>query len=411
MPSMIDRDARPTVDAALAMVSAHAPLLPSEQIALADASGRVLAEAPLATLAAPRFDTSAMDGFALNSADTIAASAAAPTSLTLLDRYVAAGTVAETLPRGCACRIATGAPVPEGADAVLTNERARTGIGRRGLLIVDEPIGRGRNIRTAGEDVAIGAPMFRHGVAISPAAVGLLAAAGVPEVIARRMPRVRLISTGSELIAGRNCLDRPGRVPDSNGPMLAAALRELGISKCTSIHAADDCDELRAALAGDDADLIISTGGVSVGERDLIPTILAELGATIHFNGVAMRPGKPILFATLSDNRSFFGLPGNPVAALVGFRFFVTACVRAMLGLGAETGIALSDPIPRRADTTLFLRGKHRYDAAGVTHVDLAVDQRSHILSSAAAADCWVRADADLSLPGRFFPQRPSLDA
>lgn len=408
---MIERSERPTVDAALIMVRERAPLLPSERMALAEASGRVLAEAPCAMFAVPRFDTSAMDGFALNSADTIIASAAEPVSLTLLDSYVAAGIAAEMLPRGSACRIATGAPIPAGADAVLANERAPVGLGQRGMLTLCEPVASGRNVRVTGEDAAIGASLFLPGMAVTPAAVGLMAAAGIHEVTTRRMPRVRLISTGSELIVDPNGPDQPGHIPDSNGPMLAAALRELGITACTAVHATDDRAELRAALAGDDADLIISTGGVSVGARDLIPTTLAELGATIHFNGVTMRPGKPILFATLPDGRPFFGLPGNPVAALVGFRFFVTACVRAMLGLGAETGIALSDPIPRRAGTTLFLRGRLRHDAAGVIHVDLTADQRSHILSSAAAADCWVRADADVSLSGRVFPQRPSLGA
>ena len=406
---MIDRNARPTVDAALAVVRAHAPLLPGERIALADAGGRVLAEAPRAILAVPRFDTSAMDGFALNSVDTLTASTEAPASLTLLDRYVAAGTKAEKLPRRSACRIATGAPIPDGADAVLPNERARAGLGQQGLLTLFEPVAPGHNIRSTGEDVAVGASLLAPGAMVTPAAVGLMAAAGIHEVITRRMPRVRLISTGNELIAGQNRSDQPSHIPDSNGPMLAAALRELGITACTAVHASDDRVELRAAFADDAADLVISTGGVSVGERDLIPAVLGELGATIHFNGVAMRPGKPILFATLPDNRPFFGLPGNPVAALAGFRFFVTACVRAMLGVGAETGIALSDPIPRRADTTLFLRGKLRHDAAGVVHVDLMADQRSHILSSTAASDCWVRADADARTPARIFPQHSSL--
>lgn len=403
---MIERGERPDVATALAIIRANAIPIASERVR-ADAAGlRVVAANVVATVPVPRFRCSAMDGFAIDSATSAGSTPETVTSFAILPGLVAAGAAAPPLPSGSACAIATGAPVPAGADAVVIREHAF--ISREGRLHVGESVASGLNVRAQGEDVDVGETLLNRGDIVTPAMVGLFVSAGVDQVDVCRVPLVRVLSTGSEL--GTTDVEDPATIPDSNGPMLAAALREFGMGVEVTSSLPDDRLALAAAFRDADADVLISTGGVSVGERDLVPAALAELGATIHFNGVAMRPGKPVLFATLSDGRPFFGLPGNPVAALVGFRFFVTALLRSALGTGPEKGIAISQPVARRPGTTLFLRGRIRYSHAGLVGVELAGDQRSHILSSTAAADCWVAAGPDPSKPALLFPQRPSLD-
>lgn len=403
---MTERRPRPDVDTALEIIREHSRLLPAETIPIADAGGRVVAAAPVAVLAVPRFRASAMDGFAIASAATAGASVERPVELAVEPAHRSAGDRADPLVHGAVARIATGAPVPPGADAVIPRERADA---RSGVLRLSQPVAPNWNVRAAGEDVATGAPLLAPGEVISPAALGLLAAAGAMCVAVRRSPRIRVIVTGSELAADEAALEHPARIPDSNGPMLTACLRELGLAAVRGEPVADDLEQISRAIGDQDVDLVLCSGGVSVGERDLVAAALRELGATIHFNGVAMRPGKPILFATLPDGRPFLGLPGNPVAALVGFRFFATALLRAMHGASPEMGMPLVAEIPRRPGTTLFLRGRAMHDAAGILGVVLAADQRSHVLSSAVSSDGWVRADADATRRPTLFGDRPRL--
>ncbi|MGF7204649.1 molybdopterin biosynthesis enzyme [Sphingobium olei] len=227
-----------------------------------------------------------MDGFALASDFTLRASADDPVHMLVVERYGAAGVSPESLRAGEAARIATGAPVPDGADSVLIEEKAvstMVGGGRR--LSLTTPVPAGSNIRLPGEDVPAGAPLVARGKLLSPAGIGLMVAAGVPEVEVRRWPRVRLVSTGSELAADAASLDHhPARIPDSNGPMLMAALREIGLPYHSSHHAADEANQLEKGLIDQDADILISTGGVSAGDFDLIPGTLEKLGATIHLH-------------------------------------------------------------------------------------------------------------------------------
>lgn len=402
--------AKPDVDTAFRILRDHAPELPAEMVPAFAASGRVVATPPLAQLPVPRFRASAMDGFALAGDFTSAASADDPVHMLVVERYGAAGVSPGSLRAGEAARIATGAPVPDGADAVLIKERAvstMVGGGRR--LSLTTPVPAGSNIRLPGEDVPAGAPLMARGRLISPAGIGLMVAAGVPEVEVRRWPRVRLVSTGSELAADAASLDHPARIPDSNGPMLMAALREIGLPYHSCHHAADQADKLEESMVDQDADIFISTGGVSAGDFDLIPGTLEKLGATIHFNGVSMRPGKPILFATLPDDRPFLGLPGNPVAAAVAFRFFFGALLREMLRVPIEAGIPIKTRIPRRPGTTLFLRGRAHHDDYGALGIELEGDQRSHILSSVVAADSWIRVDGDETRAPLLFSQLLSL--
>ncbi|WP_294393349.1 gephyrin-like molybdotransferase Glp [uncultured Sphingomonas sp.] len=404
---MADRPPRPSVSQALAVIRSNLAPLGVETIGVADALGRILAQPAHAAMHVPRFDASAMDGYALRSVDVEGASPDTPVSL-MLDPLIAAGRLAGTLQPGHAAAIATGAPIPDGADCVLLREAAML-TGDR--VAVAQPIAMAANVRRRGEDARSGQQVLPVGARIGAEAVGALIAFGVDNVVVRRRPRLAILSTGSELRADAGHL-HPAAIIDSNGSMIRAAAAELGLT-CDRIGAvADEPTLIEAAIAqgmSSGADLILSTGGVSAGQFDLVRQALEQRGGRVLFHGVRMRPGKPLLFALLPDGRPYFGLPGNPVAALVAFRFFVTAAVRALMALGEEQGEAVPMTEPGRDGTTIFLRCRQDRDGAGLVRLDTALDQRSHVLSSVLAADAWLRIDRDDAPGATLFPKRPDL--
>lgn len=382
---------RPGVDEALAIIASSACPLGIEEIDTGVAAGRVTAGPIHAARDFPGFDAAAMDGFA------VGYDPGATLQHIRVVGSVAAGQWAPPLAAGTATRISTGAPVPAGATAILIQEAA-TLVESDGAeyLRLCEPVEIGRNIRCRGEDVRQGAAVLSIGVRLTPDAIGALISYGVRRVPVRRVPTLALISTGSELaVAGDHDL-ASGHIFDSNGPMIAAAIREAGLAVDFLGSAADRGDDLRAlidrAMSGP-ATLILSTGGVSRGEHDHVRRVLEDLGATILFHGVRMRPGKPMLVARLPDGRLYFGLPGNPVAALVAFRFFVLHAVRMHLGLPAEAGDPVATSPGGRPDSTLFLRGRKIMGQDGSVAIDTSLDQRSHILRSVVQADTWLRID------------------
>jgi len=382
---MADRMKRPSVEEAFAAIWDRVAPLGTETIATGEAFGRVTATPLQARRDVPGFPMSAMDGFALASAATQAATHAAPAAFRLV-APVYAGSWPAPLDAGTAAPIATGAPVPAGADAVLVREQAEIEDDR---LLLRRPLELHRNVRQTGEDMVAGREIISAGTMISPQAVGALAAFGVDWLEVRRQPRIGLISTGSELGGIGEAIGDAGLI-DSNGPMIAACAQALGLPSNFLGRAADQTAAIDLLLDGSDAcDLVLSTGGVSAGDLDLVRGRLEARGATIHFHGVRMRPGKPILFASLPDGRPYFGLPGNPVAALTGFRFFVVPALRRMLGLAPEPGERIRCNAAPRAGCTLILRGR-RIDSSTV---DCDLDQRSHVLSSTLLADCWVKLD------------------
>jgi len=381
---MADRMPRPSVDEALALIWARIAPLGSETTATGDAFGRVTATPLEARRDVPAFAMSAMDGFALASGDTAAASDGTPASLRLVAPVYAGGTPAP-LERGTTAPIATGAAVPAGADAVLVREQAELAEGR---LWVRRPVDPRRNVRQPGEDVVAGARILDAGTVLTPHAVGAIAAFGVDRLEVMRQPRIGLISTGSELSGIGEAVEATGLI-DSNAPMIAACAQALGLPIHFLGRAADQAAALDLLLAGSaGCDLVLSTGGVSAGDMDLVRGRLEAHGARILLHGVRMRPGKPMLFALLADGRPYFGLPGNPVAALTSFRFFVVHALRRMLGLAPEQGAAVTCNADPRPETTLLLRGRHTADPG---RVDCALDQRSHVLSSTLLADCWIK--------------------
>ncbi len=369
-----------SVDEARERILTHFSPLPAEDVPLPDALGRVLAEDAIAREALPRFANSAMDGYAVRSTDTPAATPEAPVRLRLAGEVPAGSVYAGVVGPGEAVRILTGAPLPDGADAVLQQELTRSGEGWVELL---EPAPPGNNVRAPGEDVTPGAVLVPRGNAIGPAEIALLAALGVHPVRATRRPRVAILSTGDEL-APLGTEPRQGQIRESNGPYLVAAVQRAGGIPAHLGIARDREDELRAKLAAArDADLVLTSGGVSVGDYDLVKQMLAEQG-NVEFWRVRMRPGKPLAFGFLGTT-PLLGLPGNPVSAAVTFELFGRPAIRRMLGAAQVerpvVDVVLAGESIERADRRQFVRARLTSEQGTLTAHPTGA-QGSHIISS-----------------------------
>lgn len=378
--------------AALACIENAAPRLPVEPVAIGAALGRIIGADVVAQADYPRFDCSAMDGFAVVAVDVANASPERPVRLDLVGES-RAGAVAALVPAPGACAISTGAPIVPPFDAVVAKERVSR---ERTAVLLTEPVGLGRNIRRRGEDARQGDVVATRGQLVTPEVIGALCCYGVPEIDAIRLPRVVVLTTGDELRRASGTSDH--FVHDSNGPMIAAMMQQAGLVPQLVMPAPDEASALVTSIKQAMAtapDLIISTGGISAGDHDQVPAALQTLGATVHFRGVAMRPGKPVLFATLPNGCLYFGLPGNPVAAAVGARFFVIAAIRAMLGLGRERGCTVAMEVPGGVDTVGTRILKARWHPGPPPVVTLAADQRSHTMRPLLDCNSWVVRSVD----------------
>ncbi|WP_404384850.1 molybdopterin molybdotransferase MoeA [Knoellia locipacati] len=319
--------------ALVALVSA----LPPVTVALSESLGRVLAADVVAAVDLPGFDNSAMDGYAVRSADVAGASAAAPVLLDV-DGDIAAGDTREhTLRPGATMRIMTGAPMPVGADAIVPVEEGDGGVERVALTLAAEA---GRHLRRRGEDVRAGDVVLRAGVRVTPGRLALVAASNVAavEVVAR--PRVHVLSTGDELVTVGHPLAH-GQIVDSNGSMLAALVRASGGDLVGVGHLDDDADAWASLLADvpGEPDLLLTTGGVSMGAYDTVKEVLSGTG-TVDFVKVAMRPGMPQGAGVVGPRRTpIITLPGNPVSSFVSFHVFVLPVLRALAGLDPEVAL------------------------------------------------------------------------
>jgi molybdopterin molybdotransferase len=358
-----------------------------EQLPLRSAMGRVLAEAVISPLNVPGQDNSAMDGYAVRGADL---PADGESCLQLIGTALAGGPSNQALEPGQCLRIMTGAVMPPGADSVIMQERVE----REGEQVRIGPGHRsGENVRRAGEDIPRGAAVLPAGRRLRPADLGLLASLGLAEVRVRRQLRVAFFSTGDELRSIGQPLG-PGDVYDSNRYTLHAMLSRLGVALLDLGVVPDRREALRRAFtdAAAIADVVITSGGVSVGEADYVKGILAELGE-IRFWKIAMKPGRPLAFGRLGE-AAFFGLPGNPVAVMVTFYQFVQPALRRLAGEPSAPPQRFRVPclssLKKRPGRTEFQRGILTPQADGSLAVSLTGKQGSGILSSMSRANCFI---------------------
>ncbi len=303
--------------------------LPAERLPVALALGRWLSAPVLALRAAPRFTCSAMDGYAARSGDVNGLA-----RLRVRRTVFAGESPGEEVGVGEAVRIYTGAPLPAGADTVVREEAARA---TEGWVELNGPVRAGENVRQAGEDVPAGGLALDAGVRIGARQLALLTAVGNAEVLVSRRPRVTLVATGDELVAGRTA--------NSNGTALAAALRALGAEvECAEVG--DDLDGLACVLerAVAERDALLTIGGVSVGARDHVAAAIGRLGGDVRVHGVPMKPGKPFLFAVVAG-KPVFGLPGSPSACLVAFEVFARPALMRLAGAARPFRRALRLPV------------------------------------------------------------------
>jgi molybdopterin molybdotransferase len=381
------------VDDALAIVTGAVRALPTETLALGDALGRVLAADVTASFPLPPFDQSAVDGYAARHADI----ASVPVTLPVKGVVAARGYDKRPfLDLGTLMRIFTGGVVPDGADTIVRQEATLPGGDER--ITVTETIARGTDLRRAGEEVAVGTVIAPAGIAVTPGVVGALALAGADKVTVAATPRVTAFVSGDEVVPLGQTLQL-GQVPDTNGPLMHALLQAWNVPPGAVEHVADTEAAVRASLerAFADSDLVLTSGGVSVGDYDFIPSVARELGAEVLLHKVAQKPGMP-LFVAQRDDCLLIGLPGNPGAVFVNMHVYVRAALDVMSGLDPRARwrrARLPEGVRRERDKTFWLRARAVHDDKGRVTLAQLGHQASHMLSNLTEANALVRIPPD----------------
>lgn len=387
-----------TVEEHLQSVLAGVEPLSPLDVTLVDARGCVLAEDVTAPWPLPAFDNAQTDGYAVKASDLLAASDGKPVTLRVIDDVPAGYRASVEVREGSAIRVQTGAPLPEGAEAIVPMDWTDGGTAE---VKVTRSIARGANVRRRGDDVPLGEVVCSRGTVLGPREIALLAAVGRGRVSVHPEPRVVIISIGSELVEPGMPLS-PGLIADSNGVTIAAAVQEAGAIAYRVGPLPDDATTLLATLEDQlvRADMIVTTGGVSAGAYDTVKDVLSRLG-TVEFTTVAMQPGMPQGHGTLGpDDTPIFTLPGNPVSAYVSFEVFVRPVIRRMLGHAQiyrpVVRAVLVDPLPSPAGRRQFARG-HLTVEEGRYVVRPAGGQGSHMLGSLAQANALVVVPEDIT--------------
>jgi len=371
---------------ALARIRGAFRPLAGEQVALTAALGRVLAEDVTARVTQPPAAVSAMDGYAVRAADV----AAVPAHLRVIASIPAGGSFAGTVAPGQAVRIFTGAPLPVGTDTIVIQEDTAT---EGDVVVVREGAPLGRYVRPAGLDFKAGDVLLRRGRLLTARDIGLAAAMNRPWLMVTRRPRVAILATGDEVVMPGEPLG-PNRIVSSNGLSLAAFVVACGGEAIDLGIAPDDRAALKAMAAGAvGCDLLITAGGASVGDHDLVQAVLGEAGMAIDFWKIAMRPGKPLMFGRIGPT-AVIGVPGNPVSALVCATMFIRPALDAMLGRPQESSPAptalLGRDLPENDNREDYLRASLSRDAAGRLVATPFPKQDSSMLATLAHADCLV---------------------
>ncbi len=381
-----------------------------EIVAPADALGKAPARPVVGILGSPAFNNAAMDGFAVCAEDTAGATKASPVELRIIgERNAGAVTRAVQPGSACALRVATGALTPPPLNAVIAQEKAMLVERQDSMrLRITKPVDSGRNLRHEGEEYPAGAEFDYTGMRLNSGHIALLSSAGVNDLSVRRPPLLGLFTTGDEVRPPGAAL-APGEIPNVNAAWLSAWCAERGLRVAVSRHVADDAGRLARELvhareAG--AQVLITSGSASTGRRDVLRAALESIKARIVFHGVAMRPGKPVLFALLSDGTPVFGLAGNPLATAAGMRFVAWPGIRRILGMDSEQGqvVGLADSVDLRKGFTHFLLAKRAGEDSLVSPVQ---PQRPAQAGALAAADCWLRLEGGRTEAGAHVNSYP----
>lgn len=380
-----------TEQEALARILAAISPLPSHRLPLMEARHRFAAKTLNAIIPLPGFDNSAMDGYAVRAADTLSHK-----SLDVVAEQPAGTSRHLSLQPHTAIRIFTGALMPVGADAVIMQEDVTVDAAKQSI-ICNEPVEHGENVRLAGCDLCVGQSIIQTGDLLTPARLGLLATQGLAEVETVRLPRIAIISTGDELVPPGQVL-QPGQLYNSNGIMLHALLKQIGIEQITLSHVPDDLAQTTDALrqVTSDHDVVILSGGVSVGDHDYVKPALLALGIKPDFWRVKIKPGKPLLFVPVPRDEGtscyLFGLPGNPVSAYVTYLLFVRPAILKLMGAEdphlflPQVRGELTMPQQNKGDRPHYIRGY--YHDGTFTPQGL---QQSHAIFSLAKANALMR--------------------
>jgi molybdopterin molybdotransferase len=385
------------LEEALEQILAAIPSACFESIALSEAAGRILAERVSAPIDLPAFDNSAMDGYAVHASDVTSAKPNHPARLRVAGKIAAGEVFAADLSSGSCVRLFTGSPLPRGADAVVMQEDTR--VENPAEILVLDSVQTGENVRQQGEDVRKGTVLVEAGDRLGSGQLGLLGAAGVARVHVGRQPRAGVVATGSELKEAGEALG-PGQIYESNRLMLAEQVRRAGALVRKFPLIPDTLGATRRALeqAFSECDLVITSGGASVGELDFIKQGFADAGGDLQFWKVAIRPGRPFIFGRCKG-KLLFGLPGNPVSALVTFLLLVRPALLRWQGatqvsLPTHPGV-LVEPFANPGNRRHFMRVK--VDPSGKVYS--AGAQASHMLSSLASANGLIDVPVETTLP------------
>jgi molybdopterin molybdotransferase len=373
------------------IILSHMPVMGTETRSLFDAYQMVLAHDIVATRDVPPYDCSGMDGFALKSNDT-RHSTGSPVSLKIMGEIAAGETPSFSVQGQTTVRIMTGATIPDGSDAVLEQELVSIS---DGSILVASEVNSGRNIRRRGEDVHVGQTVLRKGTLLRAFHLGVLASQGIQKVEVFRSPSVAVLTTGNELVDVTDGTDHARR--DSNSYALWGLIREARAKSVVMNRSRDDEKELTEKVSeGLQEDMLITTGGVSVGKYDLILKVLESIGVEIQFWKIRIKPGMPMAFGVHRDGQRrvpIFALPGNPVSAVVTFLEFVRPAIQAMRGQQPETPVVLyaktESEIPKNDSKRHFLRGVMR-NQKGELFVRTTGNQSSGVLTSLTEANCLI---------------------
>jgi molybdopterin molybdotransferase len=384
-----------TVEATHAIKQAMAAF-DSETVSLDKALGRVLRQPVHAERDQPPFDRVMMDGIALRYADFDGGQRKFP-----IQSRQHAGDSAHTLEAGKCIEIMTGACLPEGADCIIQVERIAVSDGAADVE-ADYVAGLRQNIHARGSDHIEGTQLLRPGIRIAPADIAIIASAGLPDVEVSRLPTIRVISTGNELVPAGQPIEAQ-QIRESNGPAVAAMLRQLGYSDCEHDHLVDDVEVLERRIAQhlDVADVLVLSGGVSMGKADFVPLVLKKLGVEVVFHKISQRPGKPMWFGIGPRKQAVFALPGNPVSTLVCCRHYVIPALANASGAspGNPEFAALAQDVAFRPKLTCFLPTRLVSNAAGTLLALPVHTNTSGDFASLTGTDGYV----ELALEDTFF--------